>query len=378
VRLITLVLAYAAFAPIASADIHIVPTQYPTIQAAADAASNGDEIHILPGTYDGFDVFVDVTIKGTGKASGDVTINGQVRTYESAQISNLRLTGGWNGNGSIKGDSMTDCRISSLGVFHELGPVTFTRCEFSDCQNGALNLTLGYYLVEDCSFINNTTTDSGGAIFADDSVLFINNSQFINNHADIRGGAVETSSSAFDLVVTESDFIGNTSGSTGGAIYFRPSSAGECYIESCLFEDNASMGNAGAVFIQTVNPDNVPGHLTGCNFRNNSSADIPASAALWFGIWDIQPDPTVGYTNFCGNTPADIYGEYTNIRDNTFRKFCQCFADVNGDGALTPADLTAWVNAFTNNLPECDQNHDGSCTPTDFTAWIANFNAGCD
>lgn len=54
-----------------------------------------------------------------------------------------------------------------------------------------------------------------------------------------------------------------------------------------------------------------------------------------------------------------------------------CLADVNGDGMLTPADFTAWINAFNNNLPGCDQNNDGNCTPTDFTAWIDNYNAGC-
>lgn len=54
-----------------------------------------------------------------------------------------------------------------------------------------------------------------------------------------------------------------------------------------------------------------------------------------------------------------------------------CVADTNGDGMLTPADFTAWIDAFNNNLPTCDQNGDGSCTPTDFTAWIDNFNAGC-
>ena len=54
-----------------------------------------------------------------------------------------------------------------------------------------------------------------------------------------------------------------------------------------------------------------------------------------------------------------------------------CPADTNNDGALTPADFTAWINAFNNNAPECDQNGDGSCTSTDFTAWINNYNAGC-
>lgn len=54
-----------------------------------------------------------------------------------------------------------------------------------------------------------------------------------------------------------------------------------------------------------------------------------------------------------------------------------CIADVNGDGSLTPTDFTAWINAYNNDLPECDQNADGACTPTDFSAWITNFNAGC-
>ncbi|GAB5496414.1 MAG: hypothetical protein Phyf2KO_14940 [Phycisphaerales bacterium] len=54
-----------------------------------------------------------------------------------------------------------------------------------------------------------------------------------------------------------------------------------------------------------------------------------------------------------------------------------CLADVNGDGMATPADFTAWINAFNSNLPACDQNNDGACTPTDFTAWVNNFNNGC-
>ena len=73
---------------------------------------------------------------------------------------------------------------------------------------------------------------------------------------------------------------------------------------------------------------------------------------------------------------------FSNIRSGTVVVFfdsclVSCIADVNGDGSLTAADFTAWINAFNNNLPECDQNGDGNCTSTDFTAWVANFNAGC-
>ncbi|MHC4911369.1 MAG: alpha-amylase family glycosyl hydrolase [Planctomycetota bacterium] len=54
-----------------------------------------------------------------------------------------------------------------------------------------------------------------------------------------------------------------------------------------------------------------------------------------------------------------------------------CPADVNGDGVVSPADFNAWIIAFNNQLPECDQNGDSLCAPADFNAWIINFNTGC-
>ncbi len=54
-----------------------------------------------------------------------------------------------------------------------------------------------------------------------------------------------------------------------------------------------------------------------------------------------------------------------------------CPADVNLDGAVSPADFSSWLDAFNTNAPACDQNYDDLCTPADFNAWILNFNAGC-
>ena len=54
-----------------------------------------------------------------------------------------------------------------------------------------------------------------------------------------------------------------------------------------------------------------------------------------------------------------------------------CLPDVNGDGNLTPGDFNAWILAFNNQDPGCDQNGDAQCTPGDFNAWILNFNNGC-
>lgn len=55
----------------------------------------------------------------------------------------------------------------------------------------------------------------------------------------------------------------------------------------------------------------------------------------------------------------------------------QCTADTNDDGALTPADFSAWIMAYNDRTQPCDQNRDSLCTPADFSAWISNYNAGC-
>ena len=59
-----------------------------------------------------------------------------------------------------------------------------------------------------------------------------------------------------------------------------------------------------------------------------------------------------------------------------------CPADVNGDGAATPADFTAWLSCFNDpaSAPFCgnaDVNDDAGLDPADFTAWLAAFQLGC-
>ncbi len=71
-----------------------------------------------------------------------------------------------------------------------------------------------------------------------------------------------------------------------------------------------------------------------------------------------------------------VTGNNTDLDTVTFT-IIDCLADVNDDGAISPADFTAWIAAYNSAGSGCDQNGDGSCTPADFTAWISNYNTGC-
>lgn len=107
------------------------------------------------------------------------------------------------------------------------------------------------------------------------------------------------------------------------------------------------------------------------------SVSVPAT-----GGWQIYTEVTFPITLQAGVQTlrfqnASFLTERFNIDRIEFVALEDCPPDTNGDGALSPADFSAWVAAFNALAPECDQNGDGLCTPADFSAWVANFNAGC-
>lgn len=166
-------------------------------------------------------------------------------------------------------------------------------------SGGALYSSDGNLNIINSRFENNKSTNStAGAIvvYGSDSITVIDNTVFENNSA-MNTGAVFISES--DLVLTNSTFSNNssiaTSGSSNPGALRTGSGSTTSYIENCIFENNVSSANAGAVYSygnttikntdfinNTANfrggalivGNNSNTYVTGSNFKNNASLEI--------------------------------------------------------------------------------------------------------
>jgi plastocyanin len=187
----------------AGTTIH-VPGDYTTIQAAIDAASDGDAIAIAAGTYAEHDLTLGakgITMTGATNAEGEpaviidaqqqgrvMTISGESASGLAPLIEHIAFTGGssqspgggmncTNSNAFIRNchfiDNVSD--MNGGGVYHSgqaAGPppdagvsATFTRCLFTGNtadEGGGMHGRLGHTKLTNCIVTNNTATTGGG------------------------------------------------------------------------------------------------------------------------------------------------------------------------------------------------------------------------
>ncbi|MEO0630761.1 MAG: immunoglobulin domain-containing protein, partial [Planctomycetota bacterium] len=131
---------------------------------------------------------------------------------------------------------------------------------------------------------------------------------------------------------------------------------------------------------QTVDEGDPVSFSVSATFANDfqwrrNGTPIPGATSSTFNIGSATPADdgvyTVAVTNDCDTVISN--GATLTVTPAP----SDCLADVNGNGVADPGDFNAWVIAFNNQAPECDQNGDGNCDPSDFNAWVLNFNAGC-
>jgi len=132
-----------------------------------------------------------------------------------------------------------------------VGPhAEFENCTFSNLvavgAGGAIfaEQSVGV-VVTDCTFKDNVAVSNGGAIYSYDAKLWVHNSHFLGNKAQIDGGAIATGEEAY-ASFDDSTFF-NNSATFGGAIYVEYSS--RIRLLNCFVEENsANMGHGGGLF----------------------------------------------------------------------------------------------------------------------------------
>lgn len=221
-----------------------VPDQFPTIQAAIDAAANQQTICVRPGTYY-------ERIDFLGKAITVCALNGPTETIIDAEgdgTAVLIITG-----------ERADTVLSGFTITNGVGE-----------DGGGLLVHNASPIIYDCIFANNTATEGpqepggGGARIVAGSPTFFN-CLFENNTAadDGAGMLILNSPGTFLVNCIFRDHIGSAD---GAGVYARASTM---KLVNCMFFNNHVIGGRFSAGGGIVNNTGSEAMLVNCTLANN-------------------------------------------------------------------------------------------------------------
>jgi predicted outer membrane repeat protein len=200
---------------------------YPTIQAAIDAAVDGDTIELTDGTF-------------TGEGNRDIDYLGKVITVESQS--------------GTPGDCIIDCEGSGRGFHFHSGEDPAARLADVTVKNGHAEV--------------------GGRLYCHESSPTISGCLLLQNHAEIGSGILCYESSP---VISGCILLQNQASNWGGGYcgyYSSPT------IENCAFQDNSSPTDVGGGMF-CAGPSSPT--MVGCVFSGNSADYKGGAIALHDG-----------------------------------------------------------------------------------------------
>ena len=236
---------------------------YATIQAAVDAASDGDEIWVEQGSY---------TLAATIDISKAISLYGGFTGSETS-----REQRDWNAHATIvDGNNSVRCfqlQITSTGAATidgftiTKGNTNLDSTNGAGIANGIENGTDdgGHLTLANCIISRNSSGKHGAVSNEQKGNLTVTNCTFTNNTAVNRAAAINHNDGAASLTVTGSTFSEN-SANNAGAIYVKSTTTAASFIACCVFSKNSS-GEDGAAILADHDIT-----IIRCTFDQNSSA----------------------------------------------------------------------------------------------------------
>lgn len=252
--------------PLYASERH-VPSQYPTIQAAIDACSDGDEVIVSDGVYAGpGNNFIAITKSITLKSQ-----NGPERTIiDGGGESSVGFTGITLANPAARIGGFTITNFKQEGD-QVLGAVNLTNgAIIGNCiiKNNSCGIFVGpYEPVTKCYIANCIISDNlpGGGIAVMSDVGIIN-CLIANNYSATGGGGVGCSGYLYSILaeIYNCTIANNVANSFGGGIYC--SNNGEIAILNSIIQNNISVKDWGHQI--AIATDSGPYSTINCDYSN--------------------------------------------------------------------------------------------------------------
>ena len=294
-----------------------VPTQYATIQAAVNAATNGDTVQVAAGTY-------------TGPGNVDVDFSGKSITVTSA---------------SGPAATIIDCQasahtFSSRGFIMQSGEMNATINGFTvkngyQVQNDSgvasgsgggiflgsntpgSNLTVSNCIITNCYVDSGENGGVGGGIYAEcnsagaASTITISNCTVTSNTAVFYGGGVAglaAGNATFimaDCILTGNTAADGASVGSGGGVFDSTDSlsgagSGAVIVVNCALANNTAIAGGGGSYNQVNTYGTIS--MVNCTFTGNSAA-----AGSGGGSYNYGGNQKLTNCSFTGNSGEGLY-----------------------------------------------------------------------